>query len=942
MAIQLFEGMMNWMKPYRRLLFTICCLFLMMLVPLSASAEEHTVTVSKLSAEIPSNDKLVVRVGDIDFSVELKEVVMEVEGRTAIMYPHCILSTRCYWEGELSLSGLSKGQKTVKVTAVDYFGNKGEAELMFQHDHYPVLKTQLPANLSVVKSPLHIKASASDDLGAPKVRISVSSQGKGIYNSTGAGSLDKWILLSDYDGQLLDITVTAEDSSGRQVKESSQFYTHNSEHAVKVGQVEGELLDFDAVHYLYLTPQKELKLKNRAGGGETLIHTAGANQLFHSASLQYGQVIFTVKDKDSSYDGPTYLWKDGEVTQIGSVQWRGSYMMYYDSGKLLVKHRVTGETREIVSGYPHLPSVLKAELTPEGDVWFSTYYGFGRSKADGSITHIHTGQGSGIEAFQVDGVIVLIYFSGGASKYDVKSGQQTSLSYGLSETDFEKMAVTRGGWTAYLKATRVSHEQVVLQSPQGEDRQLTYTLGETKRIQGLGVNGALFYSVNGKTFYYTPGSDKPVLEFASMKKLVQRDGTWYGLLGNTLFKIRTGEPADTQAPEWPAGSALTVTDVTYSTAKLAWRPASDNVGVAKYILLQNGARTAELPVTAATYGVSGLQPGTAYTFSLAAEDAAGNRSTANPSVSFTTGQEPEPEDTAAPEWPSGEAVTVSGVTYAEAELRWVPASDLKGVTAYEIYRNEELLDTVSGAVYSYRASGLSPETVYVFTLKARDAAGNVSLNNPSVTVTTSAYGPEPGPAGLLGLQAKKGMVEAGSVLEVTVKAEGAQDLYGFLAKLEYDPSRLKLMQTGLHPDFGREQENAVFGRVASAAGRAKLTGSLLGDVPGRSGRANLITLKFTALKAGESEIRLLADSAVSNSQGVVTPRGTAVVLKVNVGAGDFDGDGRVGLSDLVRISGHYGQTAEQAGYEPQFDLNRDGRIDRTDIQYVADKTAAAG
>lgn len=830
----------------------------------------------------------------------------------------------------------------MKVTAVDHFGNKGEAELAFQHDHFPVLKTQLPANLSVVKSPLHIKASASDDLGAPQVRISVSSQGKGIYNSTGAGSLDKWILLSDYDGQLLDITVTAEDSSGRQVKESSQFYTHNSEHAVKVGQVGGELLDFDAVHYLYLTPQKELKLKSRAGGGETLIHTAGANQLFRSASLQSGQVIFTVKDKDSSYDGPTYQWKDGEVTQIGSVQWRGSYMMYYDSGKLLVKHRVTGETREIVSGYPHLPSVLKAELTPEGDVWFSTYYGFGRSKADGSITHIHTGQGSVIEAFQVDGDIVLIYSSGGVSKYDVKSGQETSLSYGLSEPDFEKRAVTRGGWTAYLKATPFSHAQVVLQSPQGEDRQLTYTLGETKRIQGLGANGALFYSVNGKTFYYTPDSDKPVLDFASMKKLVQRDGTWYGLLGNTLFKIRTGEPADTQAPVWPAGSELTVTDVTYSAAKLAWRPASDNVGVAKYILLQDGVKTAELPVTAVTYGISGLKPGTAYTFSLAAEDAAGNRSTANPSVTFTTGQEPEPEDTAAPEWPSGEAVTVSGVTYAEAELYWVPAADLNGVTAYEIYRNEELLDTVSGAVYSYRASGLSPETVYVFTLKARDAAGNVSLNNPSVTVTTSAYGPEPGPAGLLGLQAKKGMVEAGSVLEVTVKAEGAQDLYGFLAKLEYDPSRLKLMQTGLHPDFGRERENAVFGRVASAAGRAKLTASLLGDVQGRSGRANLITLKFTALKAGESEIRLLADSAVSNSQGTVTPLGTAVVLKVNVGAGDFDGDGRVGLSDLVRISGHYGQRAEQAGYEPQFDLNQDGRIDRTDIQYVADKTAAGG
>lgn len=101
MTIQLFEGMMNWMKPYRRLLFTLCCLFLMMLVPLSASAEEHTVTVTGLSAEIPSDDKLVVRVGNIYHSVELKEVTMEVDGRTAVVHQYC--SVKCYWQGEMSL-----------------------------------------------------------------------------------------------------------------------------------------------------------------------------------------------------------------------------------------------------------------------------------------------------------------------------------------------------------------------------------------------------------------------------------------------------------------------------------------------------------------------------------------------------------------------------------------------------------------------------------------------------------------------------------------------------------------------------------------------------------------------------------------------------------------------------------------------------------------------
>lgn len=65
-----------------------------------------------------------------------------------------------------------------------------------------------------------------------------------------------------------------------------------------------------------------------------------------------------------------------------------------------------------------------------------------------------------------------------------------------------------------------------------------------------------------------------------------------------------------------------------------------------------------------------------------------------------------------------------------------------------------------------------------------------------------------------------------------------------------------------------------------------------------------------------------------------------VSLTVHIGSADFDGDGRTGLSDLVLISQHSGTRTGQPEYDSLFDLNNDGVIDNTDVQYVADKVAA--
>ncbi len=89
---------------------------------------------------------------------------------------------------------------------------------------------------------------------------------------------------------------------------------------------------------------------------------------------------------------------------------------------------------------------------------------------------------------------------------------------------------------------------------------------------------------------------------------------------------------DTQAPSTPTN--LTSSAVTSSSVALAWTASTDNVGVTGYQIRQAGSVISTTTGTSAT--VSGLNPSTAYTFTITAVDAAGNVSGASNSVAITT------------------------------------------------------------------------------------------------------------------------------------------------------------------------------------------------------------------------------------------------------------------------------------------------------------------
>jgi chitodextrinase len=91
-------------------------------------------------------------------------------------------------------------------------------------------------------------------------------------------------------------------------------------------------------------------------------------------------------------------------------------------------------------------------------------------------------------------------------------------------------------------------------------------------------------------------------------------------------------------------------------------------------------------------------------------------------------------DTTPPTTPTGLAGANIGLS--SVDLSWNASSDNVGVTGYDVFQDGANIASVTST--SYAVSGLASGTTYAFTIKAKDAAGNVSAASTTLNVTTDA------------------------------------------------------------------------------------------------------------------------------------------------------------------------------------------------------------
>jgi chitodextrinase len=288
--------------------------------------------------------------------------------------------------------------------------------------------------------------------------------------------------------------------------------------------------------------------------------------------------------------------------------------------------------------------------------------------------------------FSVTAPNTAVSYAGGSSQTITWAVAGTTAN-GVNCANVDILISTDGGttWTTLLSGTPNDGTQAVT---------IPNTPGTTNRIMVKGTNH-IFFDVSNANFTITAGS------------------------------------TDTVAPTAPT---LSASGTTSNSTNLSWTGATDNVAVTGYDVYRNGSLIGST-TTATTFAATGLLASTTYTFNVRAKDAAGNVSVNSNTVSVTTLA--PPADTTAPTAPT---LSASGTTSTTTNLSWTGATDNVAVTGYDVYRNSTLIGSTTTAT-TFAVTGLTASTTYSFNVRAKDAAGNVSVNSNTVTVTTTSSTP---------------------------------------------------------------------------------------------------------------------------------------------------------------------------------------------------------
>lgn len=345
-----------------------------------------------------------------------------------------------------------------------------------------------------------------------------------------------------------------------------------------------------------------------------------------------------------------------------------------------------------------------------------------------------------------------------------------------------------------------------------------------------------------------------------------------------ILATRTGTSytvVDGTAPLAPTG--LTAGTRTVTTIPLTWTASTDNVGVASYRVLRNGAEVGT--PTTNSFTDTGLTPNTSYSYTVVARDAAGNSSPASAALNAST-----LADTTAPTTPTN--VTASNRNLTTLTISWTASTDDAAVANYRVFRGlatgnmTQVGNPVTGT--SLNDSGLVPGTTYRYYVVAADTTGN--LSSPSATITTSTLADTTAPTAPTNLT-----VTSQNLTSVGLSWTGSTDNVGVTGYRVFRNGTLIATVTGTtHTDS---------------------TGLVLNS-----------TYSYTVAAI---------DGAATPNQSPMSNSVSVTIAK----SGDINRDSAVDIFDLSILLSNYGKTVAGGGLAAA-DINKNGTIDINDLSIL--------
>jgi hypothetical protein len=570
--------------------------------PPSGSLSINLVTPAE--GAISDNDLAIAAI--VPSTFQLDSVKAQVDGREiSLTYSSTAIcnGSACSagWSGALSLAGLTRGAKTLVITATDVFGGSGVKERPFVYDRPPQLTVTSPIAESVTGLTLRVKADCTDDNAAGCSSISVYYQHpsfapgtSGTVATVNQSAFDQDVTLPATikalvtDGNMLILGVRGTDSANQTRTVTRIIYIQQNSRLIEVESFVGRILDVQGDRVLLLDNPgpagNVLKIRSRSTGDESVIPLTG--QIVTAGFLSSRGAVFSATDSATAGPaGRVYESRDGSLLDLGElftdVKVTGDYALWdtfdhtLSTSVLPTRNLSSGVTSQVatetnaggaadVAGNGDVVYTLSTARDAQGRDLYNIYRY--RGGASSQLTNDAADFGNGYPITDGNNVVY---------QRQPRSPQSSDYTLSLidsSNTRIDMVSQSRplsrgeyqsaGGWVAFPKINGGA-SQVWTRSPSGTLQQITF-FGTNSLTNQLSANGEVVLTNSGRMYLQRAGD--PLFDFAASSplKAFTVGDQWYAFLGRTLFRLPVAaELAPVLLTDSETGRALALSSVTH-------------------------------------------------------------------------------------------------------------------------------------------------------------------------------------------------------------------------------------------------------------------------------------------------------------------------------------------------------------------------------------------
>jgi hypothetical protein len=450
------------------------------------------------------------------------------------------------WNGVVPISGPSRRDIAVIVTATDLSANSTDAIVPAAFDLGPVISVSAPLDGTVARHSTKVTATCADD--DPQGCASVTAYLSGRVVASGTGSIDQLVNFGPYEGRRVSLSIVAKDSRGTSSEVSREVFVESSPQLIERAQVNGFVWDASGTRVLYLDtsdPLPTLKISDSANGStQTVMVGAGLAEAY--GFLTSTGAIFV--QEDAPFVPWLYEWRAGVLTRLqeaASLGIAGDWAIF-SRGSSVWRRDLGAGTSTLITN-----EARSSGLGPNGDV----VYGIGEYGGrgfniyrwrDGSVVALTNDPPPTLNVAPVvtDGQIAVFCEWGDVDmneqRYKIALHDGTkkilltpNMTAPLPSTPY----AAAGGYAAYPVEDGGQVLQIWRHGPSGEE-QLSFSSGPST-VDAIATDGTVLLrhiSDDLGRYRAKPGFALQKVG-SSLGRVVVRDGKFLVLLGRSVFEV---------------------------------------------------------------------------------------------------------------------------------------------------------------------------------------------------------------------------------------------------------------------------------------------------------------------------------------------------------------------------------------------------------------------